>query len=209
MQIKEEFIKKAEELQNSNNFKIMNIEATNLKDCYVLTPRRFGDDRGYFESITIEQLNELGFKDIVQINHSKSSKGVIRGMHFQTNPYSQAKCVTCMQGGVLDVVVDMRVDSPTYGNWTSVELTPENGKMLYVPRGFAHGFVSLKDDTIFEYYIDNKYMPSHEAGIIWNDPDINIDWQFEKYNINDPLFSEKDQKHLTLKKSPDYFKEVL
>ena len=209
MQIKEEFIKKAEELQNSNNFKIMNIEATNLKDCYVLTPKRFGDDRGYFESITIEQLNDLGFKNIVQINHSKSSKGVIRGMHFQTNPYSQAKCVTCMQGAVLDVVVDMRIDSPTYGNWTSVELTPENGKMLYVPKGFAHGFVSLKDDTIFEYYIDNKYMPSHEAGIIWNDPDINIDWQFEKYDIENPLFSEKDQKHLTLKQSPEYFKEVL
>ena len=209
MEIKKEFIKKAEELQNNNNFKIMKIQATNLKDCYVLTPRRFGDDRGYFESITIEQLNDLGFKNIVQINHSKSSKGVIRGMHFQTNPYSQAKCVTCMQGGVLDVVVDMRVNSPTYGNWTSVELTPENGKMLYVPRGFAHGFVSLKDDTIFEYYIDNKYMPSHEAGIIWNDPDVNIDWQFEKYGIENPIFSEKDQKHLTLKQSPEYFKEVL
>ena len=187
----------------------MEIIETNLKDCYILEPKRFGDQRGYFESITIEQLNSLGFKDIVQINHSKSVKGTIRGMHFQTNPYSQAKCVCCMQGGVLDVVVDMRLDSPTYGCWTSVELTPENGRMLYVPRGFAHGFVALQEDTVFEYYIDNKYMPSHEAGIIWNDPDVNIDWQFDEYGIEHPIFSEKDQKHLTLKKSPAYFKEVL
>ena len=182
---------------------------TNLEDCYILEPKRFGDERGYFESITKEQLNELGFKEIVQINHSKSVKGTIRGLHFQKNPYSQAKCVCCMQGSVLDVVVDLRTNSKTYGQWTSVELTPENGRMLYVPRGFAHGFVALKEDTIFEYYIDNKYMPSHEAGIIWNDPDIDIDWQFEKYGIENPIFSEKDQKHLTLKKSPNYFKEVL
>ena len=114
-----------------------------------------------------------------------------------------------MQGAVLDVVVDLRTESPSYGKWTSVLLTPENGRMLFVPRGFAHGFVALKEDTIFEYYIDNKYMPSAEAGIIWNDPDINIDWQFEKYGIENPIFSEKDQKHLTLKASPKYFEEVL
>ena len=114
-----------------------------------------------------------------------------------------------MQGAVLDVVVDLRTESPSYGKWTSVLLTPENGRMLFVPRGFAHGFVALKEDTIFEYYIDNKYMPSAEAGIIWNDPDINIDWQFEKYEIENPIFSEKDQKHLTLKASPKYFEEVL
>lgn len=182
---------------------------TNLKDCYILEPKRFGDERGYFESITKEQLNDLGFKEIVQINHSKSVKGTIRGLHFQKNPYSQAKCVCCMNGAVLDVVVDLRTSSETYGKWTSVLLTPENGRMLYVPRGFAHGFVALKDDTLFEYYIDNKYMPSAEAGIIWNDPDINIDWQFDKYKIENPIFSEKDQKHLTLKESPEYFKEVL
>lgn len=182
---------------------------TNLKDCYILVPQRFGDDRGYFESITIEQLNELGFKEIVQINHSKSIKGTIRGLHFQQNPYSQAKCVGCMKGAVLDVVVDLRLESETYGKWTSALLTPENGHMLYVPRGFAHGFVALEEDTIFEYYIDNKYMPSAEAGIIWNDPDINIDWQFDKYGITDPIFSEKDKKHPTLKKSPNYFKEVI
>lgn len=182
---------------------------TELKDCYILKPQRFGDNRGYFESITKEQLNDLGFKEIVQINHSKSVKGTIRGLLFQQNPYSQAKCVCCMHGAVLDVVVDIRESSPTYGKWTSVLLTPENGNMLYVPRGFAHGFVALEDDTLFEYYIDNKYIPSSEAGIIWNDPDINIDWQFEKYGIDNPIFSEKDQKHLTLKNSPSYFKKVL
>lgn len=182
---------------------------TILKDCYILEPNRFGDSRGYFESITKEELEKLGFKEIVQINHSKSVKGTIRGLHFQTNPYSQAKCVCCMQGAVLDVVVDLRTNSQSYGKWISIELTPENGRMLYVPRGFAHGFVALKEDTIFEYYIDNKYMPSAEAGIIWDDPDIGIDWQFEKYNITDPIFSDKDQKHLTLKKSPKYFEEVI
>ncbi len=154
----------------------MEIVKTNLNDCYILTPKRFGDERGYFESYTIEQLHDLGFKDIVQVNHSKSAKGTIRGLHFQKNPYSQAKCVGCVNGAVLDVVVDLRTNSSTYGDWTSVVLTPENGKMLYVPRGFAHGFVALKDDTLFEYTIDYKYLPSGVAGIIWNDLDVNIDW---------------------------------
>ena len=181
---------------------------TELKDCYILEPKRFGDERGYFEAITIEDLNSLGFKDIVQINHSKSVKGTIRGLHFQKDPYSQAKCVGCMQGAVLDVVVDLRKGSSSYGKWTSALLTPENGRMLYVPRGFAHGFVALKEDTIFEYYIDNAYAPKEEAGIIWNDPDINIDWQFEKYGIENPIFSEKDKLHKTLKDSPDYFSNI-
>ena len=187
----------------------MNKIKTNLNDCFILEIKRFGDDRGYFESITIEQFNEQGFKDIAQINHSKSSKGTIRGLHFQKNSYSQAKCVYCMQGAVLDVVVNLRENSESYGDWTSVLLTPENWRMLYVPRGFVHGFLALKENTILECYIDNKYMSSAEAGIIWNDSDINIDWQFEKYDIENPLFSEKDQKHLTLRKSKKYFEEVL
>lgn len=209
MKIKEEYIKRAEELQKSINFKHMKIEATNLKDCFILTPVRYGDERGYFEQTDIEPLEELGFKNFKKKNKSKSVKGTIRGLHFQKNPYAQTKVVSCSNGAVLDVVVDMRVDSETYGKWTSVELTPENGKLLYVPRGFAHGFVALKDDTIFEYMVDNVWNKESEGGIIWNDPDINIDWQFEKYGIDNPIFSEKDQKHLTLKESPDYFKEVL
>ena len=176
----------------------MNKIETNLKDCYILEPKRFGDERGYFESVTKEQLEELGFNRIYQVSNSLSGKGIIRGLHFQKDPYCQAKVVRCHRGAVLDVVVDIRKDSETYGKWTSVELTPENGRMLYVPRGFAHGFVSLKDDTYFQYLVDNKYNKESEAGIIWNDPDINIDWQFEKYGIENPIFSEKDKIHPTV-----------
>ena len=208
MEINEEFKKRAEELQKLDVFKLMTIEATNLKDCYVLTPRRFGDDRGFFEQLDIEPLQKLGFKDFKKLNGSKSVKGTIRGLHFQKNPYAQTKVVGCKTGSVLDVVVDLRTDSPTYGKWTSVELTPENGKLLYVPRGFAHGFVALQDNTYFQYVVDNIYNKDSEAGIIWNDEDINIDWQFEKYGIENPIFSEKDTKHPTLKMSPNYFNEV-
>ena len=168
---------------------------TNLLDCYILEPQRFGDERGYFESVTKEQLQELGFNGIFQVSNSKSGKGIVRGLHFQKDPYCQAKVVRCHRGAVLDVVVDMRKDSKTYGQWTSVELTPENGRMLYVPRGFAHGFVALKEDTLFEYYVDNKYMPRMEGGILWNDPKLGINWDeiFETYNIKEPVLSAKDQ----------------
>lgn len=178
----------------------MNKIETKLKDCYILEPKRFGDERGYFESVTKEQLEELGFKGIYQVSNSKSGKGIIRGLHFQKNPYCQAKVVRCHKGAVLDIVVDMRKDSETYGKWISVELTPENGKILYVPRGFAHGFVSLKDDTLFEYYVDNKYMPRLEGGILWNDPELEINWDeiFKKYEINEPILSEKDKVRETL-----------
>lgn len=167
---------------------------TNLKDCYILEPQRFGDERGYFESVTKEDLESLGFKGIYQVSNSKSGKGIVRGLHFQKDPYCQAKVVRCHRGAVLDVVVDMRKDSETYGQWTSVELTTENGRMLYVPRGFAHGFVSLKDDTLFEYYVDNKYMPRMEGGIQWNDPELNINWDeiFNEYEIKEPILSAKD-----------------
>jgi len=209
MEIRDEFIKRAEELQKLDSFKTMKIEATNLKDCYILTPIRFGDERGFFEQTDMPALKALGFKNFEKLNESMSCKGTIRGMHFQKNPYAQTKVVSCKIGSVLDVVVDLRKDSETYGMWTSVELNLENGRMLYVPRGFAHGFVALKDNTFFQYLVDNVYNKESEAGIIWNDPDINIDWQFDKYGITDPIFSEKDQKHLTLKESPDYFKEVM
>ena len=178
---------------------------TNLKDCTIVKPRRFGDERGYFESITKKQLEALGFQTFCQLNHSKSSKGTLRGMHFQLAPYTQAKLVTCMSGKVLDVVIDLRSDSPTYKEWTSVLLTPENGKYLFVPRGFAHGFVALEDNTLFEYYVDNIYKPSHESGIIWNDPEININWGLENYGIEKPILSEKDQKRLSLSKTSIHF----
>ena len=181
----------------------MEIIETSLKDCYILEPKRFGDERGYFESVTKEDLEALGFNGIYQVSNSKSGKGIVRGLHFQKDPYCQAKVVRCQRGGVLDVVVDVRKDSPTYGEWTSVELTPENGRMLYVPRGFAHGFVALKDDTLFEYYVDNKYMPRLEGGILWNDPSLNINWDeiFAKYDIKEPVLSGKDKVRETLDES--------
>lgn len=173
---------------------------TNLLDCYILEPERFGDERGYFESVTKEQLRELGFNEIFQVSNSLSNKGIVRGLHFQKDPYCQAKVVRCHRGAVLDVVVDIRKDSKTFGQWTSVELTPENGRMLFVPRGFAHGFVALKDDTLFEYYVDNQYMPRMEGGILWNDPALGIDWDeiFKKYDIKKPILSAKDQDRCAL-----------
>ena len=176
---------------------------TELNDCYILEPKRFGDERGYFESVTKEQLEELGFKGIYQVSNSKSGKGIVRGLHFQKDPYCQAKVVRCHKGGVIDVVVDMRKDSSTYGKHVAVELTPENGRMLFVPRGFAHGFISLTDDTLFEYYVDNKYMPRMEGGILWNDPALEIDWEgiFKEYGITEPVLSGKDQVRNTLAES--------
>ena len=173
----------------------------------ILEPQRFGDERGYFESVTKEQLEELGFKGIYQVSNSKSGKGIVRGLHFQKDPYCQAKVVRCHRGGVIDVVVDMREDSSTYGKYTAVELTPENGRMLYVPRGFAHGFVSLTDDTLFEYYVDNKYMPRMEGGILWNDPELGINWEeiFKKYGITEPVLSGKDKVRNTLAESDAKF----
>lgn len=174
---------------------------TDLIDCYILEPKRHGDERGYFESVTEEELKSLGFNRIFQVSNSLSGKGIVRGLHFQKNPYCQAKVVRCQRGAVLDIVVDIRKDSKTYGKWISVELTPENGRLLYVPRGFAHGFVSLSDDTLFEYYVDNEYNPRMEDGIIWNDPDIGINWDdiFKKYQIEKPVLSDKDKKRHTLK----------
>lgn len=186
----------------------MNKIETNLLDCYILEPKRFGDERGYFESVTKEQLKELGFNDVFQVSNSKSGKGIVRGLHFQKDPYCQAKVVRCHRGAVLDVVVDMRKDSETYGKWTAVELTPENGRMLYVPRGFAHGFVALKDDTLFEYFVDNKYMPRMEGGILWNDPELGINWNeiFDKYGIGEPVLSAKDKDRCTLEECDVKFK---
>ena len=174
-----------------------NVIKTNLEDCYIIEENRFGDPRGHFTSVTDNQLEELGFKDFKQKSESLSCKGVVRGLHFQKDPYCQAKVVCCTKGRVLDVVVDLRKDSPTYKQYTYVELTPENGRMLYVPRGFAHGFVALEDNTTFNYLVDNKYYPRLDGGIPWNDPEINIPWDdiFKEYGIEEPLLSEKDQKH--------------
>ena len=177
-----------------------NVIETNLADCYIIEEHRFGDDRGYFTSVTEKQLDALDFKNWKQDSESMSAKGTIRGLHFQKDPYCQAKVVSCTQGAVLDVVVDMRKDSPTYGQYTAVELTPENGRKLYVPRGFAHGFLALTDNATFNYKVDNEYAPNLEGGVLWNDPEINIPWEeiFEKYGIDKPLLSDKDRDRIPL-----------
>lgn len=172
---------------------------TKLKDCYILEPDRFGDDRGYYSPFFIDKENHYEMQGIVQGARSKSGKGIVRGLHFQEDPLAQSKLVECLTGAVLDVAVDLRKDSPTYGEWISVLLTPENGRQLFIPRGFAHGFVSLKDNTLFQYLVDSDYAPSYENGILWNDPEIGIDWEFEQYGIDNPLLSAKDQVRACLK----------
>ena len=188
---------------------------TSIDGVYVIEPTVFGDNRGYFmETYSEPDFEEIGIiNKFVQDNQSKSKKGVLRGLHFQKKPKTQAKIVEVISGAAIDVVVDMRADSPTYGKSTSVLLTPYNkdiegsGRQLFVPRGFAHGFVSLEDDTVFQYLIDNDYAPETEGGILWNDPDLGINWEeiFEKYDIKEPLLSEKDQVHPRLVDSPKYF----
>ena len=181
----------------------MKIIKTELEDCFIIEPDRFGDDRGYFSPYFIQNnLSELGFERVVQANRSKSSKGVVRGLHFQKEPKCQAKIVEVISGSAIDVVVDMREDSPTFGKSTSVLLTPDNNRQFFVPRGFAHGFVSLEDNTIFHYLVDNDYSPELEGGILWNDPSLGIDWEkiFNEYGITEPILSSKDIDRETLEK---------
>lgn len=188
----------------------MKIIETSLTDCYIIEPKKFGDNRGYFSPYFMQEdydKNNIKFEGVVQANRSKSSKGVVRGLHFQKDPKCQAKIVEVINGSAIDVVVDIRKNSPTYGQYFYTLLTANNNKQLFVPRGFAHGFVSLEDDTIFQYLVDNHYAPELEEGILWNDAEIGIPWEqiFAEYGIEKPLLSDKDQKHLVLSKSPKYF----
>lgn len=179
----------------------MRIDKTTLKDCYIIHPDLFGDERGYFSPYFImKDFYDLGFEEVVQANRSKSAKGVLRGLHYQEWPYTQAKVVNVVKGKAMVVIVDIRKDSPTYGKWINVLLTEDNHDMIYVPRGFAHGFLSLEDDTIYEYLVDNLYGPTYEKGILWNDPELSIPWKewFDFYDIENPIISEKDTKWLSL-----------
>jgi dTDP-4-dehydrorhamnose 3,5-epimerase len=171
----------------------MNIKQTKLKGCFIIEPQVFKDKRGYFlESFNQKIFNQYTEENttFVQDNESFSSKGVLRGLHYQTGDYSQAKLVRVIKGEVLDVAVDIRKDSSTFGQYESVVLSGDNKKQLFVPRGFAHGFVVLSDVAIFSYKCDNFYNKEFEAGIIYNDPTINIDWIL---NQNDLIVSEKDE----------------
>lgn len=164
---------------------------TKIEDLIVIEPTVFGDNRGYFlESYNQKKLEDIiGKVSFVQDNESKSSKGVLRGLHFQKPPFDQAKLVRCIEGRVLDVAVDLRNGSKTYGQYVAIELSSENKKQLFVPRGFAHGFLVLSKSAIFSYKVDNIYAPDYDSGICWNDPILNIPWSVDESDI---LVSEKD-----------------
>ena len=174
----------------------MELIKTEIPGVFILEPKVFGDSRGYFfESFSQRDFNALTGRDdivFVQDNESFSCYGVVRGLHFQKPPFSQAKLVRVIQGAVLDVAVDLRKSSPTYGQHFAVELTGENHRQLFIPRGFAHGFSVLSDEVLFQYKCDNYYAPKSEGGILWNDPNLNIDWQIPSDRI---ILSDKDTKH--------------
>lgn len=170
----------------------MNATETKLKGCYILEPKVFNDDRGYFfESFNSQKFNALLGVDIkfVQDNESFSSKGVLRGLHYQLGKYAQAKLVRVIKGKVLDVAVDIREGSTTFGQYVSVELSEDNKLQLFIPRGFAHGFIVLSKTAIFSYKCDNHYNKQSEGGIIYNDPKLNIDWKLPN---NEFILSDKD-----------------
>ena len=177
---------------------------TALDGCYEVELKRSGDDRGYFSSLTKKDFKDLGFKRFCQFSESKSSKGVLRGMHFQEEPYAQAKLVSVTSGKALDVVVDCRKNSKTFGKYVAVELDANKRNMLYVPRGFAHGFLSLEDNTVFQYFVDNDYAPKKEGGIAFDDKIVNIPWDeyMKKYNIDSVVLSDKDKNRNGIDKMP-------
>ncbi len=168
----------------------MEIEKVNINGLLIIKPRVFHDDRGYFfEAFNQQSLSKKGFNtNFVQDNISKSSKNVLRGLHFQNQPHEQSKLVQVIQGSVLDIAVDIRKDSSTYGQHFSIELSEKNNFLFFIPAGFAHGFVTLEDNTIFSYKCSNVYNKESEGSIKWNDKDLNIDW-----NIENPIVSKKDQ----------------
>ena len=170
----------------------MNYIKTNIPDVFIIEPKVFGDDRGYFfESFNQKEFEEhIGKIDFIQDNESKSSKGVLRGLHFQKPPYTQSKLLRCIEGEVLDVAVDLRQDSPTYKQSLSIVLSGENKKQIFVPRGFAHGFLVLSDSATIAYKVDEYYAPDHDSGIAWNDEEINVDWGI---NAEEIQLSEKDK----------------
>ena len=176
----------------------MEIIKTNIEGVVIIEPRIFKDDRGYlFESFYQREFEEKVCKTtFVQDNESKSSYGVLRGLHFQKPPFAQSKLVRVIKGAVLDVAVDIRKGSPTFGQYVSVELTGENHRQFFIPRGFAHGFSVLSEEVIFQYKCDNFYSPQSEGAIAWNDPDLNIDWRIPAEKV---VLSEKDSKHPRLK----------
>lgn len=175
----------------------MNVIKTDIEGVVIIEPELFGDSRGYFmESYSQSKFNrEVTPISFVQDNRSYSRYGVVRGLHYQKEPYAQSKLVSCVVGKVLDVAVDIREGSPTYGKYVAVELSAENKRQLFIPKGFAHGFAVLSDEALFEYKCDEFYHPEAEAGIAWNDPNIGIDWRLPKEDI---ILSKKDSEYKNL-----------
>jgi dTDP-4-dehydrorhamnose 3,5-epimerase len=183
----------------------MQFTRTAIPDVIIIEPKIHGDNRGYFvETYRQDKLEEfVGYKiPFCQDNESKSSKGVLRGLHYQLPPFAQTKLVRVIQGSVLDIAVDIRVGSPTFGQYVSMELSAKNKKQLLVPRGFAHGFVVLEDDTIFAYKVDNYYSPENDRGIAYDDSDLSIDWLLPKESLN---LSPKDTKQPGFKGNDSLF----
>ncbi len=183
----------------------MNFVRTSIPDVLIIEPQVHGDHRGYFvETFRADKLEEfLGYKlNFGQDNESKSSKGVLRGLHYQLPPHAQTKLVRVIQGSVLDVAVDIRKNSPTFGQHVAVELSADNKKQMLIPRGFAHGFVVLEDDTIFAYKVDNYYSPECDRGIAFDDVALNIDWKIEHKDLH---LSQKDTTQPKLNETNDLF----
>lgn len=172
----------------------MNYIKTDIEGVFIIEPRIFGDNRGYFfESFVQAEFEEKVCKTtFVQDNESKSSYGVLRGLHFQKPPYTQSKLIRVVKGRVWDIAVDIRKSSPTFGKYIGIELSEDNHRQLFIPKGFAHGFVVLSEEAVFQYKCDNYYAPQSEGAIIWNDPELGIDW---KIPAEDIILSEKDKKH--------------
>lgn len=176
----------------------MNIIKTSIEGVVILEPKVFKDERGYFMESFSKRVfdNEICKTEFVQDNESKSSYGVLRGLHFQKPPYAQSKLVRVLKGRVLDVAVDIRKGSPTFGQHVAIELNEDNKLQFFVPRGFAHGFVVLSEDVIFQYKCDNFYAPQYEGAILWDDPSLGIDWKIDPKEV---LLSEKDKNSPLLK----------
>lgn len=183
----------------------MEVIKTHIDGVVIIEPRIFRDDRGYFfESFSQKEFEEKVLKTtFVQDNESKSSYGVLRGLHFQTSPHAQSKLVRVIQGAVLDVAVDIRIGSPTYGQHVAVELSEENHRQFFVPRGFAHGFSVLTAEVIFQYKCDNFYAPKHEGALAWDDKELGIDWRIPAQEV---ILSEKDRHHPSLKELQSPFR---
>lgn len=182
----------------------MNVIKTEIEGIVIIEPRVFGDERGYFfESFSQRDFEEQVCRTVfVQDNESKSSYGVIRGLHFQRPPYTQSKLLRVVRGRGLDVAVDIRKGSPTFGKHVAVELTEENKRQLFIPRGFAHGFAVLSEEVVMQYKCDHFYMPQSEEALAWDDSDLGIDWRLPLEKV---ILSEKDKKHPRLKDSAFLF----